>query len=51
MINGFDLSSFERKNFMDALSKDQDIGRKINPVEISEIKCKEIFFFACYNLR
>ena len=30
--DSFDLSSFERKNFTDALSKDRDVvGRKINP--------------------
>ena len=39
------LNKIPLKNFTDTLSKDRDIvGRKINPVEISEIKCKEIFF-------
>ena len=48
MIDSFDLSSFERKNFTDALSKDRDVvGQKINPPfiwEILWIKYKEIFF-------
>ena len=39
------LNKIPLKNFTDTLSKDRNVvGRKINPVEISGIKRKEIFF-------